>query len=197
MPSSAPDVSVPTSLDVYSGSAPATDALSQSEGLPEGSAQSSPDSFTDSYTHITASPDEAPASPLTTETLGAEEASQEGEELPQDEERLPKEGEQLPVNGAGLRLDEEESELSGTTSDIGKQAGMEMIAGKLMPEKKTSLCVCVILYLVKIITWCPLLKPCVLFVFEVYLVDQLVMELFSIWARKLSGEAVVGMRQGA
>lgn len=43
----------------------------------------------------------------------------------------------------------------------------------------------------------PSLKPYVLFVFEVYLVDQLVMELFSIWARRLSGEAVVGMRQGA
>lgn len=43
----------------------------------------------------------------------------------------------------------------------------------------------------------PSLKPYVLFVFEVYLVDQLVMELFSIGARRLSGEAVVGMRQGA
>lgn len=40
-------------------------------------------------------------------------------------------------------------------------------------------------------------KPDVLFVFEVYLVDQLVMDLFSIWARRLSGEAVVGMRKGA
>lgn len=40
-------------------------------------------------------------------------------------------------------------------------------------------------------------KLCVPFVFEVYLVDQLVMDLFSIWARRLSGEAVVGMRKGA
>lgn len=38
-------------------------------------------------------------------------------------------------------------------------------------------------------------KPDVLFVFEVYLVDQLVLELFSIWARRLSTEALVGTRQ--
>lgn len=35
-------------------------------------------------------------------------------------------------------------------------------------------------------------KPHVLFVFEVYLLEHLVMDFFSIWARRLSGEAVCG-----
>ena len=37
----------------------------------------------------------------------------------------------------------------------------------------------------------------ILFVVEVYLVDQLLMDLFSIWARRLSGEAMVSMWKGA
>lgn len=41
------------------------------------------------------------------------------------------------------------------------------------------------------------LKPYVLFVFKVYLVVQLVMELFSTWAGWFSGEVVVDMSQGA
>lgn len=37
----------------------------------------------------------------------------------------------------------------------------------------------------------------VLLVFEVYLLEHLVMDFFSIWAKRLSGEAVVGVWRGA
>ncbi|KAM9353669.1 pre-B-cell leukemia homeobox interacting protein 1b isoform 2-T2 [Symphorus nematophorus] len=112
-------VSVPTSLDVSSSIDPGSDALSQSEGLPEGPAQPSPDpdSFSDSYTHMTPSPDEPPAEHtlLSTETLG-------GVEFTQEEERLTQEGRQHPLNGEGLQQEGEESDLSPKTTDIGKQA---------------------------------------------------------------------------
>lgn len=105
----APDATVPTSLEV-SGS----DALSQSECLPEGPAQSSPDpdSFSDSYTHITPSPDEPPASLLSTETLGVVEFTQE-------EERL---------NGEEHQQKGEESEF---LTHLGKQAGMKTFVRSL------------------------------------------------------------------
>ncbi|XP_040900826.1 pre-B-cell leukemia homeobox interacting protein 1b isoform X3 [Toxotes jaculatrix] len=142
VPTAVTDAPVPTSLEVSGSFAPGSDALSQSEGLPEGPVQSSPDpdSFSDSYTHITPSPDEPPASLLSTETLG-------GVEFTQEEERLAQEGTLHPLNGEELQQEGEESDLLPRTTDLGKQA--------------------------------------------VYLVDQLVMDLFSIWARKLSGEAVV------
>ncbi|XP_030250813.1 pre-B-cell leukemia homeobox interacting protein 1b isoform X9 [Sparus aurata] len=110
-----PDDPVPISLDVPSSLVPDNDALSQSEGLPEGPAQSTPDpdSFSDSYTHITPSSDEAPASLLSTETLG-------GVELTQEKETLEQEGAQHPLNGEGLQPEGEESDLSPT--DLGKQA---------------------------------------------------------------------------
>lgn len=41
------------------------------------------------------------------------------------------------------------------------------------------------------------IKPKALFGFDVYLLDQLVVDFFSIWAKRLSGEAVVGMSKGA
>ncbi|XP_036930374.1 pre-B-cell leukemia homeobox interacting protein 1b isoform X4 [Acanthopagrus latus] len=115
VPAAIPDDPVPTSLDVSSSLVPDSDALSQSEGLPEGPAQSSPDpdSFSDSYTHITPSSDEAPASLLSTETLG-------GVELTQEKETLEQEGAQHPLNGEGLQQEGEESDLSPT--DLGKQA---------------------------------------------------------------------------
>lgn len=96
-----------------------SDALSQSEGLPEGPAQTTPDpdSFSDSYTHITPSPDEPPATQLTTETLG-------GLEFTREEEALAQEGTQHSVNGEGLPQDGEELDLSSRTCDVGKQAGM-------------------------------------------------------------------------
>ncbi|XP_051261894.1 pre-B-cell leukemia homeobox interacting protein 1b isoform X5 [Dicentrarchus labrax] len=142
VPSAITNAPVPTTLEVSSSFVPGTDALSQSQGLPEGPAQPSPDpdSFSDSYTHITPSPDEPPASLLSTETLG-------GVEFTEEEEGLKQEGQLHPLHEEELQQEVEESDLSQRTTDVGKQA--------------------------------------------VYLVDQLVMELFCIWARRLSGEVVV------
>ncbi|XP_070768479.1 pre-B-cell leukemia homeobox interacting protein 1b isoform X2 [Enoplosus armatus] len=116
-PTTVTDAPVPTSLEVSGSFVPGSDALSQSEGLPEGLAQSSPDpdSFSDSYTHITPSPDELPASQPSTETLG-------GVEFTQEEERLEQEGTLHPLNGEGLQQEGEESDLSLRTTDVGKQA---------------------------------------------------------------------------
>lgn len=108
---------VPSSLEVSKSFVPVSDALSQSEGLAEGLAQSSPDpdSFSDSYTHISPSPDEPPASLLNTETLG-------GVEFTQEEEKLAQEGTLQPLNGEELHQEGEESDLSPRTTDLGKQA---------------------------------------------------------------------------
>ncbi|KAM7383454.1 hypothetical protein PAMP_003104 [Pampus punctatissimus] len=97
---------------VSTSSIPGSDALSQSEGLAEGLAQSSPDpdSFSDSYTHITPSPDEPPTSLLSTETLG-------GVEFTQEEEILAQEGTPQSINGEELQQEGEETDLS-----LGKQA---------------------------------------------------------------------------
>ncbi|XP_042345828.1 pre-B-cell leukemia homeobox interacting protein 1b isoform X2 [Plectropomus leopardus] len=116
VPADTPDAAVPTSLEVSGSSVPHSDALlSQSEGLPEGPAQSShdPESFSDSYTHVTPSSDEPPASTLSTETLG-------GVEFTQEEERLPKDGLLHPLNGEEHQQEEDESDLR--TTDLGKQA---------------------------------------------------------------------------
>jgi len=106
-------------LDVSDSSVAGRDALSQSEGLPEGTTLSGPDpdSFSDSYSHITPSPDERPASLLTSETLGAVAFTQE-------EESLTQEGTQLPLNGEELQPRGEESDLFPKTTDLRKQAGM-------------------------------------------------------------------------
>ncbi|XP_034730906.1 pre-B-cell leukemia homeobox interacting protein 1b isoform X3 [Etheostoma cragini] len=132
-----------TSLQVSGSFNPDSDALSQSEGLPEAPAQSShdPDSFSDSYTHITPSPDESHTSLLTTESPG-------GVEFTQEEDRLAQQGSLHTLSGEELQHKGEESNLFLRRTDLGTQA--------------------------------------------VYLVDQLIMELFGIWARRLSGEAVVG-----
>lgn len=99
-------------------SAPGSDALSRSEGLPEGPAESShdPDSFSDSYTHISSSPDEHPVSLLSAETL-------EVGEFIQDEERLTEEG-TLP-NEAEVQQEGTASDLSQRISGLGKLAGMK------------------------------------------------------------------------
>uniref|UniRef100_A0A3B4TMF6 Pre-B-cell leukemia transcription factor-interacting protein 1-like n=1 Tax=Seriola dumerili TaxID=41447 RepID=A0A3B4TMF6_SERDU len=117
VPTAITDAPVPTSLEVSSSLVPGSDALSQSEGLPQGPAQSSPDpdSFSDSYSHITPSPDEPPASLLSTETLG-------GMEFTQEEERLAQEGTLHPLNGEELHQEEDETDLSPRTTDLGKQA---------------------------------------------------------------------------
>lgn len=99
---------------------PGNDALSQSEGLPEGPTQSSPDpdSFSDSYTHISTSPDEPPVSLLSTETL-------EGGEFIQEEEKLTEEGTLHLQNGEERQQERKASDLSPRMTDLGKQAGME------------------------------------------------------------------------
>uniref|UniRef100_A0A672YZW5 Pre-B-cell leukemia homeobox interacting protein 1b n=1 Tax=Sphaeramia orbicularis TaxID=375764 RepID=A0A672YZW5_9TELE len=113
--SSIPDIPVPTSLEVMSSCVP--DSGSRSDKPPEATAQTNadPDSFSDSYTHISPSPDESPASPLSTETLG-------GLESIQEEERLTQEGTQHPVDGEELQQEEDESELSQGMTDLGKVA---------------------------------------------------------------------------
>ncbi|XP_062279364.1 pre-B-cell leukemia homeobox interacting protein 1b isoform X2 [Scomber scombrus] len=111
------DAPVPSSLEVSSSSFPGGDALIQSEGLAEGMAQSTPDpdSFSDSYTHISPSPEEPPASLLSTETLG-------GIEFTQEKERPAQERALHPLNGEELQREGEESGLSPRTTDLGKQA---------------------------------------------------------------------------
>ncbi|KAM3614972.1 uncharacterized protein V6R79_021692 [Siganus canaliculatus] len=111
------DAAASSSLEVSGSCIPHSDALSQSEGLPEDPAQSSPDSdsFSESYTHITASPDETPATLLNTETLGHGEVTQ-------DDERVTEGATLHPLEGEGRQQEEEESDLSQRTPDIGKQA---------------------------------------------------------------------------
>ncbi|KAK2844599.1 hypothetical protein Q5P01_011258 [Channa striata] len=107
------DPSVPTSSEVSGSVFPDTNDFSQSKALPDGPAESSPDpdSFSDSYTHITPSPDDPPASVLMTETL-------EGGEFRQEEE----EGAQHLLNEEELQKEREGSDLSSETCDLGKQA---------------------------------------------------------------------------
>ncbi|XP_028436963.1 pre-B-cell leukemia homeobox interacting protein 1b isoform X4 [Perca flavescens] len=111
------DAPVASSLQVSGSFAPDSDALSQSEGLPEAQAQSSrdPDSFSDSYTHITPSPDEPQASLLSTETLG-------GVEFTQEKDRLAQQGTLHTLNGEELQHEGEESDLFLRRTDLGKQA---------------------------------------------------------------------------
>lgn len=112
--------SIPTSTVTESGScAPGSDALSQSEGLPEGPAQSNPDPdlFSESYTHVAPSSDEPPAMLLSTETLGRLEPAQE-------EPSLAQEGTRHELSGEGLQGEGGQSDLFERTSDAGKQAGM-------------------------------------------------------------------------
>lgn len=113
------DVPAASSLQVSGSFDPDSDALSQSEGLPEAPAQSShdPDSFSDSYTHITPSPDEPQTSLLSTETLGEVEFTQE-------EDRLAQQGTLHTLNGQELQHEAEESDLFLRRTDLGKQAGM-------------------------------------------------------------------------
>ncbi|XP_068591278.1 pre-B-cell leukemia homeobox interacting protein 1b isoform X2 [Cebidichthys violaceus] len=112
------DASAPTSLEVSDSVVAGSDALVQSEGQPEGPALSAPepDSFSDSYTHISpSSPDEPSASLLSTETLG-------GAEFTQEEESLTQEGTLHPLNGEELQPEGEGSDLLPKTTDLWKQA---------------------------------------------------------------------------
>ncbi|XP_039974175.1 pre-B-cell leukemia homeobox interacting protein 1b isoform X2 [Xiphias gladius] len=115
------DAAVPTSLEVSGSFVPGSNALNRSGGPPEGPAQSSPDpdSFSDSYTRITPSPDEPLASLLSTETLG-------GLAFTQEEERLTQEETLHPLNGEELQQEGEESDLSPRMPDLWKQADSPM-----------------------------------------------------------------------
>ncbi|XP_029361257.1 pre-B-cell leukemia homeobox interacting protein 1b isoform X2 [Echeneis naucrates] len=119
IPSGVTDATLPTSLEVSSSFVPGSDSLSQSEGLPKGPAQFSPDpdSFSDSYSHITPSPDEPPASILNTETLG-------GLESLQEEERFTHEGTFHPLDGKEQQQEGEQSDQSPKTTDLGNQADL-------------------------------------------------------------------------
>lgn len=99
-----------------------TDTLSQSEGLPEGPALSAHDSdlFSDSYSHVTPSPDEPSATQLSIETLG-------GAEPAQEEQRLSREGSAHHLSEEKGTRDRAEPETCERTSDVGKPAGMYMM----------------------------------------------------------------------
>lgn len=111
------DAAVASSVSLASDA----DALSQSEGLPEGPALSGhdPDSFSDSYSHIAPSPDEPSAKQLNIETLG-------GVELTQEEQRLSQEGTVHHLNEEKLTHEGAQSDISEKTSDVGKPAGMNV-----------------------------------------------------------------------
>ncbi|KAL3060184.1 hypothetical protein OYC64_014709 [Pagothenia borchgrevinki] len=132
VPAAVTEAPPPSSLKVSDSLVPGSDELSQSEGLPEGPAGASPDpdSFSDSYTHITPSPDEPPASLLSTETLG-------GGELIEEVERLVQEEALHSLNGEELQYEGEESDLFPRTADLGKQADSpgDSEVGKERPEK--------------------------------------------------------------
>ncbi|KAI9533286.1 hypothetical protein NQZ68_025680 [Dissostichus eleginoides] len=132
VPAAVTEAPPPSSLEVSDSLVPGSDELSQSEGLPEGPAGASPDpdSFSDSYTHITPSPDEPPASLLSTETLGGGELIEEVESLVQEETLHSLNGEELQYEG-------EESDLFPRTADLGKQADSpgDSEVGKERPEK--------------------------------------------------------------
>lgn len=117
-----PATAVDTDAAVASsvGLASNADALSQSEGLPEGPALSGhdPDSFSDSYSHIAPSSDEPSATQLNIETLG-------GAELTQEEQRLSQEGSVHHLNEEKLTHEGAQSDIE-KTSDVGKPAGMNI-----------------------------------------------------------------------
>lgn len=110
------DTAVASSVSLASNA----DALSQSEGLPEGPTLSGHDldSFSDSYSHIAPSSDEPSATQLNIETLG-------GAELTQEEQRLSQEGTVHHLNEEKLTHEGAQSDIE-KTSDVGKPAGMNI-----------------------------------------------------------------------
>ncbi|XP_041844850.1 pre-B-cell leukemia homeobox interacting protein 1b isoform X2 [Melanotaenia boesemani] len=109
VPADVPETLLPSSLEASATMIHCSDEVNPAESLPEGMAQFSPDpdSSSDSYTLLTQSPDEPPASLLRTETLGYAEMAQ---------------GETLHLqNGEELHLQGEELEQYPKTSDLEKQ----------------------------------------------------------------------------
>ncbi|XP_067366887.1 pre-B-cell leukemia homeobox interacting protein 1b isoform X13 [Channa argus] len=131
VPTTVTDPTVSTSSEVSGSLFTDSNAFSQSTGLSEGPAESSPDpdSFSDSYTHITPSPDEPPTSLLRTETL-------EGGEFIQEEERLSEEGALHLLYGEEPQKEREGSDLSSEMTDIGKQAGSFVVSEFLEDRTK-------------------------------------------------------------
>lgn len=95
-----------------------TDAR-QSEGLSEGPTLSAPDPdlFSDSYSHISPSPNEPSATQLSIETLGGAEPAQEDLRLSREESAHYFSGEKGTHDVAG-------PETCDRKSDVGKPAGM-------------------------------------------------------------------------
>ncbi|XP_022060504.2 pre-B-cell leukemia homeobox interacting protein 1b isoform X3 [Acanthochromis polyacanthus] len=91
--------------------------VGQTEGSSEGPAELSPDpdSSSESYTCVTSSPDEPPASLLSTETVGSAAFAPDEEKLNRDETL------HRHLNGEELHLEGEESERQ-RSADLGKQA---------------------------------------------------------------------------
>ncbi|XP_047453963.1 pre-B-cell leukemia homeobox interacting protein 1b isoform X2 [Mugil cephalus] len=110
VPTIGTDTLIPSTSDVSGNLAHGSDEASQPKGLPEGLAQFSPDpdSSSGAYTHITPSPEEPPASPPSTDTLG-------GGEFPLDGEELHQEG--------------QESDHYPKTTDLGKHAAPDSPVG--------------------------------------------------------------------
>ena len=123
VPPALSDDAAPASLEDSGRSVPGSESLNHSRDPAEvpGPSSPDPDSFCDSYTHITPSAEEPPASLLTTETLGGGDFTREEEE--EEEERLAEEGAVHLTNGEKIQQ-EDESDLSPRKSDLGKQAGM-------------------------------------------------------------------------
>lgn len=117
------DAAGPSSLEASSSSPDDGDALSRSEGLPEGPTQCSADldSFSDSFTNTTPSSTEPAASVLSTETLGRV-------DLTQEDERLSHEGVHH-LNAEGLQPDQCQATAGGDNQ-----------AGKNCPELSRAQC---------------------------------------------------------
>ncbi|XP_030604934.1 pre-B-cell leukemia homeobox interacting protein 1b isoform X2 [Archocentrus centrarchus] len=111
VPASVTNNPIPSSLDISGNLNRGSDEVSHAGGLPEGPVQSSsdPDSYSDSYTHVTPSPGEPPHSPLSTETLGGAEFVQE-------------EGMPHLQNGEELKQEGDEPDLCPRTTDLRKEA---------------------------------------------------------------------------
>ncbi|XP_029957825.1 pre-B-cell leukemia homeobox interacting protein 1b isoform X3 [Salarias fasciatus] len=124
------DSPVPSCIEVSARLVHCDDEVGDTQVPSDDQAQFSPDpdSFSDSYTHVTPSADEPPASPLSTETLGSAEFSQE-------EDKLSLEATLHPLNGEKLHQDEEESDSYLRTTDLGKQA--EPAADSEAADEKT------------------------------------------------------------
>nr|XP_043889767.1 pre-B-cell leukemia homeobox interacting protein 1b isoform X1 [Solea senegalensis] len=124
--------STPPALSDSCSFVPGSDASNHPGDLPGSLAQTSPDpdSFSDSYTHISPSPDDTPASLLCTETLGGEQSTHEEERLVQGEILHPLQGEELQQEG-------DQSDLSPSMTELERQADCPPVDSEVCEEKTT------------------------------------------------------------